>query len=755
MTTRLLSLTISLLCALSVCAQSVSILEAAGWFESAFVKWQPVADAEKYNVYYGSDEISDTKIDDQLIRDYGAYFRADVPGLKAGNYKLKIVPVINGLEGEGAETSRLEVEAHDRSGFAFMNGRVPGAYQSDGTPKNNAVILYITENTKNTVSLDVTGANSNPCVGLQNILDGFKKGRDTRPLILRFVGQITDLSTMLGGDIVVENANNASSYITLEGIGDDAVFDGWGLRIKNASNIEVRNVGTMNCDSGEGDNISLQQDNDYVWVHHCDFFYGHAGGDSDQAKGDGALDCKLSTYVTFSYNHFWDSGKSNLLGLKENTTQGYYISYHHNWYDHSDSRHPRVRFYSAHVYNNYYDGNAKYGVGSTKGSSVFVEKNYFRNCKNPMMISMQGTDTKMGTDESNAPTFSKEDGGIIKAYDNFLTGNYTFAPYAAENPIHFDAYVATRREEQVPAAIVSKQGANKYNNFDTDISLMYAYTPHETEQVVEVVTKYAGRMHGGDFKWTFNNAVDDASYAVNQALKNALVSYKTSLKAIQGDGSADGGNTGGDGDGDGGNGGDTGGVIEGDITHNFTTAGKDSKYFQITGNLSTSQGVVSYGGLTLTQCLKIESSTSIRFTTTKSGKLTLVFNPTFSKRIKIDGVAHTVANGVLQVDLEAGEHELLKVDTGNLYFMSLAFVTGVDNVQESAVRLYPNPTTDNLFVATRQAVESIKIYNLAGKTVLQVNNPGESIFVGFLSSGVYLVEMATEAGVIRQRILKK
>lgn len=755
MTTRLLSLTISLLCALSVCAQSVSILEAAGWFESAFVKWQPVADAEKYNVYYGSDEIPDTKIDDQLIRDYGAYFRADVPGLKAGNYKLKIVPVINGLEGEGAETSRLEVEAHDRSGFAFMNGRVPGAYQGDGTPKNNAVILYITENTKNTVSLDVTGANSNPCVGLQNILDGFKKGRDTRPLILRFVGQITDLSTMLSGDIVVENANNASSYITLEGIGDDAVFDGWGLRIKNASNIEVRNVGTMNCDSGEGDNISLQQDNDYVWVHHCDFFYGHAGGDSDQAKGDGALDCKLSTYVTFSYNHFWDSGKSNLLGLKENTTQGYYISYHHNWYDHSDSRHPRVRFYSAHVYNNYYDGNAKYGVGSTKGSSVFVEKNYFRNCKNPMMISMQGTDTKMGTDESNAPTFSKEDGGIIKAYDNFLTGNYTFAPYAAENPIHFDAYVATRREEQVPAAVVSKQGANKYNNFDTDISLMYAYTPHETEQVVEVVTKYAGRMQGGDFKWTFNNAVDDASYAVNQALKNALVSYKTSLKAIQGDGSADGGNTGGDGDGDGGNGGDTGGVIEGDITHNFTTAGKDSKYFQITGNLSTSQGVVSYGGLTLTQCLKIESSTSIRFTTTKSGKLTLVFNPTFSKRIKIDDVAHTVANGVLQVDLEAGEHELLKVDTGNLYFMSLAFVTGVDNVQESAVRLYPNPTTDNLFVATRQTVESIKIYNLAGKTVLQVNNPGEAISVGFLSSGVYLVEMATEAGVIRQRILKK
>ena len=60
----------------------------------------------------------------------------------------------------------------------------------------------ITENTKNKVSLDVTGANSNPCKGLQNILDDFKKGEDTRPLIIRLVGQITDMTYMLKGDIV-------------------------------------------------------------------------------------------------------------------------------------------------------------------------------------------------------------------------------------------------------------------------------------------------------------------------------------------------------------------------------------------------------------------------------------------------------------------------------------------------------------------------------------------------------------------------
>ena len=94
------------------------------------------------------------------------------------------------------------------------------------------------------------------------------------------------------------------------------------------SNLEIRNIGVMLVDSSEGDNITLQQGNDHVWVHNCDLFYGMAGSDADQAKGDGALDCKKSTYITFSYNHFWDSGKCNLLGLSEDTTDGLYITYH-------------------------------------------------------------------------------------------------------------------------------------------------------------------------------------------------------------------------------------------------------------------------------------------------------------------------------------------------------------------------------------------------------------------------------------------
>ena len=526
----------------------VTISAADGWLESAYAEWASDG-SDSYNVYYSGAGANNVKVDAQLIRKYGSKFRVDAVGLKAGDYTLKVVSVKGGKEGAATTSKSLKVKAHDRSGFAFSGNRIPGAYKADGTVKDGAVILYVSESTKNKVSMDVVTSSkgtTTSSVGLQNIFYSYKKGLDTRPLIVRFVGNVTDPDTLDGGDIVVENKQNKDSYITLEGIGNDATVNGWGIRLKNASNVEIRNLGIMNVDSKEGDNIGLQQDNDHIWVHNCDFFYGHAGSDKDQVKGDGALDCKKSTYVTFSYNHFWDNGKSNLLGLKENTTDGLYITYHHNWYDHSDSRHPRVRFYSAHVYNNYYDGNAKYGAGSTLGSSVFMEANYFRNCKYPMMTSMQGSDVYAGSttrDTKNNPTFSSEDGGTIKAYNNYMEGSYTFIPYGAskytlkgaetavgsiDTKADFDAYVVTSRDAQVPSSVKSYAGANTYNNFDTDKSVMYSYTADTPENARKNVIAYAGRVQGGDFKWTFDNSVDDAAYEVNQKLKDALMAYKGS-----------------------------------------------------------------------------------------------------------------------------------------------------------------------------------------------------------------------------------
>ncbi|CAH8282668.1 putative secreted protein (Por secretion system target) [Mariniflexile fucanivorans] len=831
-------------------SQSVNITDSAGWFEVAYVKWEPVSGAESYNVYFTGEGIINQKIDNPLIRSYGTYFRADIPGLKSGTYTITVKAVVSAVEETtGTTTGSITVLAHDRNGFAFANGRVPGAYKLDGTPKAGAVILYITEETKNTVSLVVTGANANPCVGLQTILDGFKKGNDTRPLIVRLIGQITDPSYLLGGDVVIENKNNASSYITFEGVGEDDVADGWGIRVKNATNIEIRNIGTMNCNSSEGDNIGLQQNNDYIWVHNVDFFYGDAGGDADQAKGDGALDCKKSKYVTFSYNHFWDSGKSNLLGLSEGSDTELYITYHHNWYDHSDSRHPRVRYYSAHIYNNYFDGNSKYGSGSTEGSSLFVEGNYFRNSKNPMMTSMQGTDVWNNSTQQNDPNnqgiFSGEDGGTIKAFNNTFdadnaTNSMRFVAYGDTNPLYniagkisstsdFDAYLATTRSEVVPSSVVSKQGANTYNNFDTDVALYVKNLVPDTPEVAKAkVIQYAGRMNGGDFNWTFLPA-DDTSSAVNTPLKTALVNYETSLVYIQGEAvpsthtlivttsnaSQD--------------------VIEGEametiiftwggdatdvsvsglpasglsfvkngiaktvtitgtptanvsysvttvgtistpisesgtITvvppgsttgeeiHNFTLSEKVSSFYNITGNMNSTNGSVNYDGLTLTRRLKIESSTSITYTTTAISTLTLVFDDSFTGKIKLDGVDYTASAGVVTIpNIPAGAHEITKNNTANLFYIKTVYNTlGLGkNAEILKLKLYPNPVTNSFEIASIANIEQVHVYTIMGVLVKSIRN-SKSVDLSNLSRGNYLVSIQTEQGTHKQIIVKR
>lgn len=744
---------ISIILSLPVFSQTINITETAGWLESAYIKWQAIDSAESYNVYYSGEGLTDKQIDKQLIREYASYIRADILGLSAGTYTFKIEPVFANGAGQKTETENIAVMAHDRSGFAFSNGRVPGAYKADGTPKSGAIVLYITENTKNKISLNVTGANSNPCVGLQTILEGFKKGNDNRPLILRLIGQITDLDYMLSGDIVIENKNNASSYITFEGVGNDAVADGWGIRIKNASNIEIRNIGIMNCNSGEGDNIGLQQNNDYIWVHNVDFFYGNAGSDADQAKGDGALDSKKSTYVTHSYNHFWDSGKSNLLGNGGETVG--FFTYHHNWYDHSDSRHPRVREHTVHVYNNYFDGIAKYGVGGTTAASIFVENNYFRNCKYPMLISEQGSDV-FG---SNDGTFSSDPGGMIKAYGNYIEGANRFVNQN-DFPADFDAYVVVNKTDTVPSSIVTVSGGHTYNNFDTDAA-MYEYFLESPEEAKTTVIEYAGRMHGGDFQWTFNNSTDDASYVVDSEFKSALSEYKTNLISVQGDSTAL-GNT------DPGTDPGTDPVdpidpvdpVEGDEIHNFTLSGLNNTFYTISGNLSKSKGSVDYDGKTLTQCLKIESSTIITFSLEKEAELTLVFNEGFSGDIKIDGSSKAISSGTLTLTLQAGNHEITKDDVANLYFMFVEYsVPGTNNFETISknigIQMYPNPVKEALTIHVNANINKINIYNHSGFLIKTIHVNFNTIETSELDTGIYFVSVYTDLGIFNNKLFKE
>ena len=106
---------------------------------------------------------------------------------------------------------------------------------------------------------------------------------------------------------------------------------------------------------------------------------------------------------------------------------------------------------------------------------------------------------------------------------------------------------------------------------------------------------------------------------------------------------------------------------------NFTTSGMTSDFYTITGSTSTGKGSVTYNGLTLTTCLKMESKTNITFKAPSKGKLTLVFGGTTSasgKTVNVNGTAATIGtDNIVTVDVAAGNVTVTKGDAINLFYM--------------------------------------------------------------------------------------
>ncbi len=517
----------------------LSITESAGYEEGAYAEWAPVDGAEQYVAYVSADGATYTAVDDELIRKYADYWRVDVVGLCAGTYYIAVDAMAGGEVIASGVTGVLNVINYDRSGFAFSSESplksASGAYNNDGTLKSDAQVIYVTADTVNTVKATVDGAAK---TGLRNILSAKKAGTDKTPLDIRVIGCINSEALGTGWLTIEGKSDYTELNITLEGIGEDATLHSITTTVKRAGNVEIRNLGILNFTD---DGISVDTCNCNIWIHDLDITYGQTGSDGDQKKGDGSIDIKKSQYCTVAYNHFFDSGKCSLLDAGA-LTEGYVnnISMHHNWFDHSDSRHPRIRNGNAfHIYNNYYDGVAKYGTGITTGASALVEANYYRNCKYPMISSRQGSELIDGG------TLSNEDGGIIKAFGNYMEGQDSFIPYSESVGTDFDAYVATTRDEQVPATVVTKQGGTSYSNFDTvqDIGVDAADVDAAADVPAKVMA-WAGRVNGGDFKWEFDDATQDSNSAVIDELKTAVTSYTTSLVSVGGSVLGDSGDSG-------------------------------------------------------------------------------------------------------------------------------------------------------------------------------------------------------------------
>jgi len=138
-------------------------------------------------VYYKAKDASEyTLLDRELMLEYRGVYDCYILGLPKGLYDVRIE------QGEGDTFARktitdIDVEKQDRSGYAHFNREEGiGGYNNDGSVKENAKILYLTNENKNTVSLEIGGTTY---TGLVAILQANQYMEE--PLIIRVLDKIT------------------------------------------------------------------------------------------------------------------------------------------------------------------------------------------------------------------------------------------------------------------------------------------------------------------------------------------------------------------------------------------------------------------------------------------------------------------------------------------------------------------------------------------------------------------------------------
>ncbi len=190
----------------------INITEVVGYNEAAYLKF--VATNTEYNAYYKEASSSSfTKIDNELIRINNDEGRIDVLGLKPGNYLIKVEDKNN--PNIYTISNSVVVTKQDRSGYAHFNyNSGVGAYNDDGTLKNNAVVVYVNENNKNTVKAEIAGTEY---TGLSDILK--HSTNSSYPVDIRIIGRV-GAATWSSASPSVSIYDNATNQ-TVEGINDE------------------------------------------------------------------------------------------------------------------------------------------------------------------------------------------------------------------------------------------------------------------------------------------------------------------------------------------------------------------------------------------------------------------------------------------------------------------------------------------------------------------------------------------------------
>lgn len=256
---------------------------------------------------------------------------------------------------------------------------------------------------------------------------------------LEYIDSLETLTIQVSGTITIESKQGVRPNKTIVGVGGTGHITGGGLDFYRSYNVIVRNLRFTNA---EDDAVNIGQNSHHIWIDH-NTFSGAVDGSVDIVRG--------ADYVTVSWNHFDHSDKSMLISHSDGaggTDIGHLkVTIHHNFFNNSRQRHPRIRFGEpVHIYNNYFLGNELYAVASTENAGAVVEGNYFENVPHPLYSASGYADSGPGR--------------AVQRNNIFVNSGTPEVAGTVVEPRTFYAYTVDP-PQGVPAAVRAGAGAGK------------------------------------------------------------------------------------------------------------------------------------------------------------------------------------------------------------------------------------------------------------------------------------------------------
>jgi hypothetical protein len=91
---------------------------------------------------------------------------------------------------------------------------------------------------------------------------------------------------------------------------------------------------------------------------------------------------------------------------------------------------------------------------------------------------------------------------------------------------------------------------------------------------------------------------------------------------------------------------------------------------------------------------------------------------------------------------------------GTAVFQNFSLKTS--DFDSERIAIYPNPTNSDIYLNFKSLnISKIQIVNSIGQNIKTINNDFESINIADLSSGIYILKINTELGMINKKIVKE